>query len=216
MILYEQLIELIKKTGLSIRQFEIKCGFSNGTITRWKNHSPNIESIIKVAQILNVSIDYLIYGNSSNTTRGTFTNKEDIFNRLIYLLENKNITIKEFERNCGLANATIRRWKDHTPNLESILKVAQQLDISIDYLVFGEAPNYQSSLVEPKRNIALTEKEFDLITMYRFLQEENRENIFSFVEMLYEKACGKRESICSTYRKENDSSAPLLKADDIA
>lgn len=207
MSLYDRLVELISEKGLSIRQFELKCGFSNGTIKRWRDHSPNIESIIIVAQILNTSIDYLVYGSSSNITTHHIKDKVDIFNRLVYLIESKNITIKEFERNCGLANATIRRWKNHVPNLDSISKVAQQLNISIDYLIFGSddsSPASNSIESVPERTITLSENEFALIGMYRFLQERDRRTVFDFIEMLYKQTAGKRASTYSMYKDDGE------------
>lgn len=216
MELYERVLEIIKRNDLTPYQLEQKCGFSNGTIKRWKNHSPNIESIIQVAQILNVSIDYLVYGSSSNISHRIFTNKQDLFNRLIKLLEAQNITVKQFEKNCGLSNATIRRWKDHTPNLESIIKVSQQLNISIDNLVFGDDTNCGVDSKKESHNMVLNENEFDLITMYRYLQEQKQESIYAFVQMLYDQEARKKESTYSTYTEENTSSDCTTKAIDIA
>lgn len=39
------------------------------------------------------------------------------------------------ERECGLANATIRRWETGAPNVDSLVKVADHFGVSIDYLL---------------------------------------------------------------------------------
>lgn len=49
-------------------------------------------------------------------------------------VENKT-NISEVERDCGLANATIRRWEFASPNVNSLAKVADHFGVSIDYLL---------------------------------------------------------------------------------
>lgn len=47
----------------------------------------------------------------------------------------KDIAVSELERKVGLANGTIRRWDNAAPNITNLTKVADYLDISIDYLM---------------------------------------------------------------------------------
>lgn len=49
-------------------------------------------------------------------------------------IENKT-NISEVERDCGLANATIRRWEFASPNVNSLTKVADHFGVSVDYLL---------------------------------------------------------------------------------
>lgn len=59
-------IELIRakaqKKGLSLAQLEKRLDIGNGTIGKWKESSPNIATIKKVADFLKISIDDLITG----------------------------------------------------------------------------------------------------------------------------------------------------------
>ena len=64
--------------------------------------------------------------------------------------------------------------------------------------------------------MVLNENEFDLITMYRYLQDQKQESIYAFVQMLYEQEARKKDSIYSTYTEENISSDCTTKATDIA
>ena len=43
--------------------------------------------------------------------------------------------ISEVERECGLANATIRRWEKASPTVENLAKVANHFSVSLDYLL---------------------------------------------------------------------------------
>lgn len=64
MSFYERLLDKIKENGETIKSTETKCGLANATIVKWKTQSPRLENIIKVAQFLNISIDWLIHGNT--------------------------------------------------------------------------------------------------------------------------------------------------------
>ena len=58
----------------------------------------------------------------------------NIFDRVQKLIKAQGLTVKQLERECDLANATIRRWETQTPNIESVRRVAHRLNVSTDYL----------------------------------------------------------------------------------
>lgn len=59
-MLYEKVRELCKSNGISVSAVEKELGFGNGTITKWKNVSPNVYSLKKLADYFGVSIDYFL------------------------------------------------------------------------------------------------------------------------------------------------------------
>ena len=66
----EFLLERIKATckekGISLYKLEKEIGLSKGASYKWKNSSPNQDTINKIANYLDVSIDYLVTGNDAN------------------------------------------------------------------------------------------------------------------------------------------------------
>ena len=123
------------------------------------------------------------------------------YERLIATIGEKNLTIRKVERDCGLANASIRRWETQSPRLESVVAVANYLQVSVDYLALGSSANTTSeSLICD--GIPLTQIESDLVTMFRYLRDRDKETAFDFVTMLYEKATGEKGSIYSTYTED--------------
>ena len=48
------------REDMSIPELEVRLGFGNGTISRWKTASPSIDKLQKIADFFNVSIDYLL------------------------------------------------------------------------------------------------------------------------------------------------------------
>ena len=58
-----------------------------------------------------------------------------IFERIQKLCVDRKTNISQLERDCGLANATIRRWEINSPSAENLRKVADHFSVSVDYLL---------------------------------------------------------------------------------
>lgn len=51
--------ELAARKKMSLAELERQAGLSSGSITKWGKSSPSLDKLEKVANILNVSLDYL-------------------------------------------------------------------------------------------------------------------------------------------------------------
>nr|DAP14021.1 MAG TPA: helix-turn-helix domain protein [Caudoviricetes sp.] len=129
-----------------------------------------------------------------------------LLERVQSLLQERGISIKQAERESGLSNATIRKWETQNPSLDSIIKLAKYLHVSVDYLALGKEPDQ----IKPSRfevycdGKQLNEIEADLVAMFRLIGEKEREISFDFVMGLYEKATGEKMSTYSTYTNTNE------------
>ena len=63
---------------------------------------------------------------------------ERIYERVEKLCEAKGISIKSCEASAGIGNGTIGKWKEKTPNIATVKKVADALDVSIMDLIGAE------------------------------------------------------------------------------
>lgn len=59
-------------------------------------------------------------------------------NKIEALCLANSTNLSQLERDCSLANATIRRWANGSPNVENLIKVANYFDVSLDYLAGRE------------------------------------------------------------------------------
>lgn len=132
-----------------------------------------------------------------------------IFERVHDLIKEQGLNVKQLERECGLANATIRRWETQTPNIESVRKVAHRLNVTIDYLVNGSSPNTPAA--PSCDGVPLSSMEADLVAMFRLLPEEAKKEIFDLTHFKYTRlGDGEKESIFWTYfdGSEDEKSGP--------
>ena len=60
MTLVDKIRTLARQRDMSLPQLEQELGLGNGTISRWRNSSPNTEKLHKIADYFNVSMDYLL------------------------------------------------------------------------------------------------------------------------------------------------------------
>ena len=58
--MFEKIKKLCEEHHISIWALEKALGFGNGTIGKWKNSSPAIANVEKVAKYFNVTTDYLL------------------------------------------------------------------------------------------------------------------------------------------------------------
>ncbi|MFK8199877.1 transcriptional regulator [Leuconostoc mesenteroides] len=60
MTLYERTVSTSKKRGYSLKNLAIKAGLAENSIYDWKKSTPKADNLQKVADVLNVSTDYLL------------------------------------------------------------------------------------------------------------------------------------------------------------
>ena len=88
MTVFERIEELRKSTGISQGKLEKELGFSNGSISKWKNSTPKSDRLQKIADYFGVSVEYLITGkeNESNDSKLTAKDERDISNSLDHIM----------------------------------------------------------------------------------------------------------------------------------
>lgn len=74
MTLYERTINLSKQRGYSLKNLAIKAGLAENSIYDWKKSTPKADNLQKVADVLNVSTDYLL-GRTDDMNTSLANNK---------------------------------------------------------------------------------------------------------------------------------------------
>lgn len=59
-MILKKISELAEKNGITIGYLEKTLGFGNATIRGWKESSPSVEKLKKVADYFGVSIEYFL------------------------------------------------------------------------------------------------------------------------------------------------------------
>lgn len=66
------------------------------------------------------------------------------FERIKYLCDRRGISVKELGITLGLGENAIYQWKRRTPGIDKIEKVADYFNVSVDYLIGRNVPEWAS------------------------------------------------------------------------
>lgn len=59
-MIYENVKRAADRRGMTISELEKKSGLKNGTISKWREHSPTVNNIKRVSAVLRISVSTLI------------------------------------------------------------------------------------------------------------------------------------------------------------
>lgn len=75
--LYEQIRETAKEKGYSINRLEKELGFARSSINKFNKNTPSMDKIQQIADLLGVSVDYLLHGNEVSENNESILNPRD-------------------------------------------------------------------------------------------------------------------------------------------
>ncbi len=91
MTIYERIESLRKSKGLSQGKLEKQLGFSNGSISKWKNSTPKVERLQKLADFFGVSVEYLMTGKEDEQKEEDNTDLKQKYRELEELLRSDSM-----------------------------------------------------------------------------------------------------------------------------
>ncbi len=202
----EILDNYLKEKGLSRRQFCSLTDIPNSTIGTWKSKNviPSVELVAKVAQFMNVSLDWLVYGeqyenaNSINTTYNPYSRRSILSRIEKYLIRDDVDTGSDLQTlfKKYLSNIVeyeiISNWVCGKANLpEDVLpRIADKLDVSLQYLLSGN--HYNKDDFDPQL-YERAKKYSKFLTGYSTLEKEEQQFINDYIETKKENYRLKRE-----------------------
>lgn len=96
-----------------------------------------------------------------------------IVSRISKCAKEKGLTIAEIERKCGFGTNTLYRWDQSSPALNKVVKVANLIDVSIDYLATGEDRPVSS----------LSELDQKILNSIHMLNDKTQNDFLGFIEI---------------------------------
>lgn len=103
-----------------------------------------------------------------------------MLHRIKVLCEKKGQTLASLERAASLGQGTIRRWDNNYPSVDKLLKVANLLDVKVDYLLTGAKYSSDNELSEDEKELLDEFRKLDFkgksAIMQNILNEQTRMN----------------------------------------
>ena len=191
-----RLKELREERNLTQMEVAKAIETSQSNIGRWEKglNEPAASYLIKLANLFNVSTDYLLgISNDFDATPATeeknaFFETEDIFSqRLRALRESDKLSQIAFAEKIGFSQAAISSWENNTrePGIEALLRIARFFNVSVDYLV-----GYKQELPSAP---ALSRDEKELLSIYQKLPYDSKQRLIARAEVMLEDETKSRE-----------------------
>lgn len=60
-----------------------------------------------------------------------------LYKRILIFCRERGISIARFEKMCGLANGTVKRWTYKSPSLRSLIKISRATRVPLEYWLTG-------------------------------------------------------------------------------
>ncbi len=110
---------------------------SKNTFYKYKQRFPNLKTLIKIANYLKVSIDYLLELKDENCFKNFYVYNKDVFYKnLIFFIQNKKISCRKLCKDLNYSKDNIYRWKKGViPSIRNLIELAKYFDCYIDDLL---------------------------------------------------------------------------------
>lgn len=136
-----RIAELRKDHNLSQRAFGKIVGAAQNTVCNWENgkREPDNDTIVRIAGLFGVSVDYLLGKDDCPTPKNTFEE------RLKQIRNEKQLSQAELAKELGVSQSTVGMWENgkNKPGYPTLIKLSKIFDVSLDYLL-GEDKNDKS------------------------------------------------------------------------
>ena len=133
-----RLIELIDEQDCSRYEFASSAGISKGALGRATIYGivPSVRTLIKIADFLNVSLDYLL-GNIDNDDFYKSEQPTTFQIRLKELCAEKNVTYSKAAHAMPCSRNYFFNWQSNNtlPSLDYLIVLAEYFNVSMDYLL---------------------------------------------------------------------------------
>ncbi len=107
-----------------------------------------------------------------------------IVDKLRILAAEKGVSMAQMERECGFSKNSVIKWDKNTPGGDKLLRAAQYLGVSVDYLVGNcadplppsdrDVPEFYFHFIKGASELDLSEKDIDLLlTIARRFKKED-------------------------------------------
>lgn len=135
--LCERLTDLMFESDISSAELAESVAVTVQTVNRWKRGEKQmrLSNLIKVANVLNCTIDFLVGRNDSMLD---FLPKEcpRFYDRLREVMEEKNRTWYRVTTETSIKDSYLYLWKKgYDTKIPALVELADYLDVTIDYLV---------------------------------------------------------------------------------
>lgn len=137
----ERLSELLFDAGKNATNLSLELGYANATINHYitGRYLPTVEYTVQLANYFNCTTDYLL-GIADENHAQEFKACPPFGERLLAVCEHYNISRYKLRKMTGISETVMRYWVKGktTPSIENVVKIADALNCTVDFVLGRE------------------------------------------------------------------------------
>ncbi|MBQ8522315.1 MAG: helix-turn-helix transcriptional regulator [Clostridia bacterium] len=131
---YELILDTLNESGKTIKDLEDNGIIAKNTFYIFKHNAPSLISMIKIANFLNTSIDYILNRVDINKFKKYSLTQSKFYANLKKMMLSTSQT--KLCKDLGISRTNFSRWSTGTkPTLSKIIAIANYLNCNIDELL---------------------------------------------------------------------------------
>lgn len=164
--MYDRYQKLLEKNNVTSYRVSKETGITQTTLSNWKNGkiTPKTDTLKKIANYFDVTVSYFTDEIEPQESQTAI----EFGNRLRYLRTSKGLMQEELAEVIKTTNATISKYENGRiePNLETLQRLADFFDVSIDYLLCKTNVRHHTETLAFHTTEDLTEEELEEVKKY--------------------------------------------------
>ena len=131
----DRILEILQERNISISEFCKTANIGKNAIYELDNSTPNLTNILKMADTLKISLDY-IAGLTENAEFNLKSYNLNFYENLKQELKIQHISQNKFMHDLNYSTDAFTRWKyGAVPHFSTLIEISKYLNTSIDYLI---------------------------------------------------------------------------------
>ena len=136
MKIYDLFLDALKEKNISILELEQNGVLGKNTFYDFCNYAPSLENAIKIANYLEMSLDYILNLKDINLYKKYNYPPQNFYTNLISIMKKQNITQYKLCGDLKISRANFSRWKNGAvPKLSTLILLTKYLVYFLDDLL---------------------------------------------------------------------------------
>ncbi len=135
----ELILEILIEKGKTIKDLERNNILAKNSFYSFSKTAPSLASMIKIANYLELSIDYIVGTTDDNNFKRYKLKQTKFYDNLEKMRSSLNISKLKLCSDLGISRTNFSRWKYGTaPSISKIVDIAKYFECNIDELLETE------------------------------------------------------------------------------
>lgn len=131
--------DILLEQGKTYKELEDAGVICRRTFYLYKSFTPYLETVLKIANYLKVSLDYIVGRSTVNNFREYKIPPSNFYDKMIKVLATYNVTQSKLANDLEIGRSNFTYWKQgKQPKLETLVLIADYFKFSIDELLEHE------------------------------------------------------------------------------